>query len=120
MLSSRWNTDDHGAVTGADAGYATVAAAGFAGVLVMLCGVIAWHAGAVVATAQAQQAADLAAVTGAYRIAMGEGTATACAASSWVTELNGAILRTCEVLGEDVTVDAVVRGRSAQARAGPM
>lgn len=108
----RWRTDD--------GGYATVAAAGFAAVLVMLCVVVVWQVGAVVAAAEAQRGADLAAVAGAYRIAVGEGPEAACASADLVAQLNDASMDWCEITGEDVTVEITVRGRSAQARAGPV
>ena len=117
MLSSLWKTkgrcDD-------DAGYATVATAGFAAALVLLCGVIAWHAGSVVATAQAQRAADLAAVAGAYRFTVGEGAATACVTALQVAEHNDARIKNCDIAGEDVIVEAEDRGHTAWARAGPL
>ncbi len=116
MPSSQWRTDD----PRGDSGYATVAAAGFAAVLVMLCGVLAWQMGSVVAAAQAQRAADLAAVAGAYRLAVGADAETACATATWVAELNSATLPSCGITGEDVIVRALVRGHTAQARAGPL
>lgn len=116
MRSSRWNfwrsTEEDG--------YATVAAAGFAACLVLLCGMLAWHSGAVIAAAQAQTAADLAAVAAAYRLALGEGGEHACATAVAVAELNGAEIHSCEILTEDVIVGAVIRGQAAPARAGPL
>ena len=103
-----------------DAGYATVAAAGFSATLVMLCGLLTWHVGAVVSAAQAQRAADLAAVAGAFSLATGQSTVAACAVAGQVSELNDARLLTCDSSGEDLVVAVEVRGRSAEARAGPV
>ena len=108
----------HGRVT--DAGYATVAAAGFSSVLVMLCALLAWHVGAVVASVQAQRAADLAVVAGAFRLATGDTPTAACAVAGQVAHLNDATLLTCDALGEDLVVAVEVRGRTAEARAGPV
>lgn len=108
----------HGKPT--DAGYATVAAAGFSAVLVMICALLTWHAGAMVATVQAQRAADLAAVAGAFRLATGDTPTAACVVAGEVAHLNDATLSTCDVLGEDLLVDVEVRGRRAEARAGPI
>lgn len=118
MPSSPWRTNR--CVVDEDSGHATVAAAGFAAVMVLLCGIIAWHVGALVAGAQAQRAADLAAVAAAYRFTLGEGSDTACVTARYVAELNDATIRACTISGEDVIVEATVRGSTAQTRAGPM
>lgn len=112
MRSSRGKTTD--------AGYATVAAAGFSAVLVVLGALLAWHVGTVVASVQAQRAADLAAVAGAFHLATGDTPTAACAVAGHVAHLNGATLLTCDDLGEDLVVAVEVRGKGAEARAGPV
>ena len=89
-------------------GYATIAAAGIIVAIVSLLLIVA---------AEAQVAADLAAVAGAWALATGE---DACAAARDTAALNDAALETCTESGRDVIVTATVRGRSTQAKAGPV
>ena len=67
---------------------------------------------------QVSKAASLsAAVAGAWALATGE---DACAAARDTAALNDATLGTCTESGRDVIVTATVRGRSTQAKAGPV
>ena len=71
----------------------------------------------VAARHEAQVAADLAAVAGAWALATG---VDACAAARDTAALNDAAVETCTESGRDVIVTATVRGRSTQAKAGPV
>lgn len=103
-----------------DSGYATVAAAGFSAALVSVLALVALQMGSSIARAQAQVAADLAAVAGASALAMGEPPDRACAIARETAELNSASLELCTAKDEDLTVEALVRGRLASAAAGPL
>lgn len=112
MRCSRWSTDD--------AGYATVAAAGTTAAVISLVSLIAWQAGTLVAREEAQVAADLSAVAGAHALAAGETDLVACALAAETARLNGAELHRCTAVSGDLVAGTVVRGQSAQARAGPV
>lgn len=98
-------------------GYATVVAAGIIAAVASLLLAVAAVASLVVAQHEAQVAADLAAVAGAWEVAMGR---DACTKATEIATLNGAELGSCDVDGRDVEVTARLRGRSAIARAGPV
>lgn len=100
-----------------DGGYATVAAAGIIVAVVALLLVVVAIAGRVSARHHAQVAADLSAVAGAYAHFRGE---DACARAAEVAGANDAALAHCRVDGRDVVATALVRGRDASARAGPV
>lgn len=100
-----------------DRGSATIVNAGILVALVSLFAVIATAGALVVARHQAQTAADLAAVAGAYALFRG---LEPCAAAAEVAALNGASLGACRAEGRDVVAAASVRGREAWARAGPL
>ena len=112
MPSTPWKTDD--------AGYATVAGAGFAAALAGLFILLAWQASQLLAREQAQVAADLSAVAGTYAFASGEQKATACTRAQEIAELNKAQLESCTFEGQDLIVETRVRGEEAQAKAGPL
>ena len=98
-----------------DAGYATVATAGFILAIVSLLLVVVLAAQHVIARHRAQVAAGLSAVAGAYALAVGE---DACGAAHRTAKLNRAGTLECTPEGTDVVVTAVVDGREASARAG--
>ena len=98
-------------------GYATVVAAGIIAAVASLLLAVAAVASLVVARHEAQVAADLAAVSGAWEVAKGR---DACTKAEEVAALNGAELDSCDIEGRDVEVTARLRGRSAIARAGPV
>ncbi|WP_408929359.1 Rv3654c family TadE-like protein [Corynebacterium marquesiae] len=98
-------------------GYATIAAAGIIVAIVSLLLIVAAVGSRVAARHEAQVAADLAAVAGGWALATGE---DACAAARDTAALNDAALETCTESGRDVIVTATVRGRSTQAKAGPV
>lgn len=98
-------------------GYATIVAAGIIVAIVSLLLIVAAVGSRVAARHEAQVAADLAAVAGAWALATGE---DACTAARDTAELNDATLETCTESGRDVIVTAAVRGRSTQAKAGPV
>lgn len=112
MQCIQWKTNDDG--------YITVAGAGVSAALISLFIAIAWQAGSVVAREQAQIAADLSAVAGAYSFARGDPPDTACAVAEQVAELNNSTLLTCTFHGEDLIVSVNVRGKEAHAKAGPL
>ncbi|MFP7365073.1 hypothetical protein SFC07_04720 [Corynebacterium callunae] len=112
MLSTLWRTND--------AGYATVAGAGFAAALGGLLILVAGQAGGLLAREQAQVAADLAAVAGAYAYARGEPAATACSRAQEIAELNKAHLKRCSVEGVDLIVATTIKDKEAWAKAGPL
>ena len=98
-------------------GYATIVTAGIIVAIVSLLLIVAAVGSRVAARHEAQVAADLAAVAGAWALATGE---DACTAAGDTAALNGATLETCTESGRDVIVTAAVRGRSTQAKAGPV
>ncbi|MDO5031876.1 Rv3654c family TadE-like protein [Corynebacterium sp.] len=100
-----------------DAGYATVVTAGIIAALTGLLIAVAAVGARVVARHEAQVAADLSAVAGAWSITRGN---DACAAAEHTAGLNGAELVGCQVSDQDVIATATVRGREAIARAGPV
>ncbi|ANE03032.1 hypothetical protein ccrud_01575 [Corynebacterium crudilactis] len=98
----------------------TVASAGIAAILISLFAALAWQAGNLVDKEQAQVAADLSAVAGAYAFARGDLPAVACTTAQHIAEANNAELHTCTTAGEDLTVVVAVRGQHARAKAGPL
>ena len=87
------------------------------GLLFALAGLeVAVHAMAVVAAAQARTAADLGALAGAARAALG--TEQACERAGGIVAANDAVMTSCRLDGLDITVTATVRGQWATARAG--
>lgn len=98
-------------------GYATVVTAGIIAAVASLLLAVAAVASFVVARHEAQVAADLAAVAGAWEVAKGR---DACTKAEEIAVLNGAELGSCVIDGRDVEVTAQLRGRSAIARAGPV
>ena len=104
-------------VLAADDGYATVVTAGIITAVTSLLLAVAAVGSAVAARHTAQVAAALAAVAGAWEVAKGR---DACSKAEEVAALNGARLNSCDVDSRDVEVTAMVRSRSAIARAGPV
>lgn len=100
-----------------EAGYATVTAAGIIAALASALLVVAGIATHVAARHEAQVAADLAAVAGAFELAIG---GDACSAARRTVEHNAARLDKCTIARGDVLVSVSVRWRSAQAKAGPV
>ncbi|SEC20713.1 helicase/secretion neighborhood TadE-like protein [Nocardioides exalbidus] len=93
-----------------------------AGVLMFVMLGLAAAGGLVAAQRRAQAAADLAALAGAGS------TDDACASAARVASANHALLESCTVAGDDVTVEVSVAGPdvpwrvvrvTAEARAGP-
>lgn len=104
-------------------GSATVYVAGALVALTVLVGFALAAATQVLAAAQAQNAADMAATAGAYRLVLtGDGPA-ACAQAGFIAERNRARVVSCTVAGGDLVVVAAkaapLRSASATARAGP-
>ena len=115
MRCSQWKTSSAN-----DEGYMTIASAGVASILISLLVVLAWQAGNLVAKEQAQVAADVSAVAGAYAFARGELPDAACATAKHTAEANNAQLENCATEGEDLTLTVTVRGQEAHAKAGPL
>ncbi len=106
-------------------GAASVLAAVLIGLLMLIGCALGVASGLVVDHRRAQSAADLAALAAAGALRDG---ADPCSAGAEVAEANGAELASCDVRGEDVTVEVVVRGPrwlgwagdlDSRARAGP-
>ena len=106
-----------GRILAGEEGYATVVTAGIIAAVASLWLAVAAVASFVVARHEAQVAADLAAVAGAWEVAKGR---DACTKAEEIAVLNGAELGSCVIDGRDVEVTAQLRGRSAIARAGPV
>lgn len=106
-----------GRILAGEEGYATVATAGIIAAVASLLLAVAAVTSLVVARHEAQVAADLAAVAGAWEVAKGR---DACTKATEIAALNGAELGACVIDGRDVEVTARLRGRSAIARAGPV
>ena len=104
-------------VLATDGGYATVVTAGIITAVTSLLLAVAAVGSAVVARHTAQVAADLAAVAGAWEVDKGR---DACSKAEDIAAVNSARLDSCVVDGRDVEVTAMVRSRSAIARAGPI
>ncbi|AZA12275.1 Rv3654c family TadE-like protein [Corynebacterium gerontici] len=96
-------------------GNATILAAGIAAALALVLGVLLLAASAVIHTHQAQVAADMAAVAGAYAEAEGR---FGCPVATQVLEANQAQMLTCDSEGGDVQIQANIGGQVAAARAG--
>ncbi|GIH11564.1 hypothetical protein Rhe02_96310 [Rhizocola hellebori] len=89
------------------------------GLLLALAGLgVAVRAMEVVAAAQARAAADLGALAGAARAALG--AEQACERAEVIVAANNATMTSCHLDGLEITVAATVRGQSAAARAGPV
>jgi len=95
----------------------TIVTAGVAAALFSLGVVLLGAAGQVSAHHEAQVAADLAAVAGAFAVYHGE---DGCAVAAVVAEDNGASLSGCRGTGADLTVTARIRGREVTSTAGPV
>lgn len=107
-----------GAVGGwPDEGYATIATAGIIAAIASILLVVVGVSAQVITRHQAQVAADMAAVAGAYSLALGD---DACAQAKKVAGLNGAGLEGCRIVRRDVIATVTVRGRAATAKAGPV
>lgn len=106
-----------GRILAGEEGYATVVTAGIIAAVASLLLAVAAVASFVVARHEAQVAADLAAVAGAWEVAKGR---DACTKAEEIAVLNGAELGSCVIDGRDVEVTAQLRGRSVIARAGPV
>lgn len=102
----------------ADRGAASIYAA-VVGLVLVLAGLsIAVAAARLVTAAQAQAAADLAALAGARHVASGE--TAACAHAATLATRNSAELLACRLDGPDLTLTVRVRDTEATARAGPI
>lgn len=100
-----------------ETGSASVVAAGIIAAMMSLVLAVVSATALVAARHEAQVAADLSAVAGAFAHYRGE---DGCRAAGETARHNGAELAACGVADGDVTVTARVRTRSAQARAGPL
>lgn len=109
----------------ADRGSATLLAAVFVCLLLLVGAALGVVASVFLKHRQAQAAADLAALAGAGALA---GTSDPCEAAASTAAANGGLLIHCRVVGRDVTVQVEVAGPrwlgftgdlSAEARAGP-
>ncbi|KFI65316.1 Rv3654c family TadE-like protein [Bifidobacterium cuniculi] len=85
-----------------DEGSATMAGAGLVAAAALLLSALAMGGALVVRQAQAQSAADLAALAGAQ--ALWESSSAPCAVAVTVGEANGTNVDSCEVDGDDVQV----------------
>lgn len=89
------------------------------GLMLALTGLgIAVRAVEVVAAAQARAAADLGALAGGGNAALG--AEQACERAGGIIAANAARMTSCHLEGLEIVVAAMVRGRSATARAGPV
>jgi secretion/DNA translocation related TadE-like protein len=110
-----------------DRGSVTVWAAALAGLIWLSSSAALLYGAAVVGRHRAETAADLAALAAAVHVP--DGDSAACALAASVAARNGAELRSCRVLSEDVEVQVSrrvglgglgTRGALARARAGPV
>lgn len=109
-------------------GSGTVLALGVIAVALVLCLGASALMRSQSASGRAQAAADLAAISGATALTSVYHPDDPCQVATRVARANGAELTGCQVDGEDVTVDVVVRIRilgvprtaGARARAGPV
>ncbi|MBZ8177561.1 TadE-like protein [Corynebacterium poyangense] len=100
-----------------DEGYATITAVGIITALISV-GLVLMAAGAwVISAHQSQSAAEMAAISAAYAHYQGK---SACSEAAEISLQNKATLQSCRVEESDVIVETSVRGRRAQARAGPI
>lgn len=106
-------------------GAITVIAVSTLGMLLLLTAAFAVAEAMVAAHRRAQAAADLAALAGAQAL---QDAADVCGAATTIARANDAVLRSCQIDGQDVLVTTRVAGPrwlgahgdlSAQARAGP-
>lgn len=102
---------------GNDNGYATVTSVGIIAAVTSLLLVVAAVGAQVIARHEAQVAADMAAIAGAWAHATGE---DACAVAGEIAAANDAQLDNCREEDRDVIVTASVRGKEASAKAGPI
>ena len=100
-----------------ESGYATIASSGIIIAVVVLLAAVAVIISRVVAFHQAQVAADMAAISGAYSLARGE---DGCVEAARIALANAADLDQCTAQGADIQVAITVRGQTAQAKAGPI
>ena len=100
-----------------DSGYATVASSGIIIAVVALLAVVAVVIARVISFHEAQVAADMAAISGAFAQVSGE---DGCAEAARIALSNDGILAACTVKGNDVQVAITVREQTAHAKAGPI
>ena len=100
-----------------DSGYATIASSGIIIAVVVLLAAVAVIIARVIAFHEAQVAADMAAISGAYSVAIGT---DGCAEAARIALANAADLDHCIIEGGDVQVAITVQGQTAHAKAGPM
>ncbi|RNE49005.1 Rv3654c family TadE-like protein [Corynebacterium alimapuense] len=100
-----------------EAGYATVATAGFAAALVAVCAAVGGACALVISHHEAKVAADLAAVAGAFALYRG---ADGCTVAEAVAGDNGASISSCEIVGSDLTVAVKIRAVQVSSTAGPV
>ncbi|MFH0412943.1 Rv3654c family TadE-like protein [Corynebacterium sp. L4756] len=98
-------------------GYATVASSGIIIAVLSLFLAVAMIISHVAAHHQAQVAADMAAIAGAFAHVTGE---DGCAQATAIGVANNASVQACSVLGQDIQVTVSVRTQNASAKAGPI
>lgn len=108
-MGKRFRDDDRGAIT-----IVTAAITCFIAVAVMVAVTII---GTTIASHEARNAADLAAIAGAHAVFRGD---NACNEARDVAQANGGVLTRCIIEGADVTVTVEVGKSSADAKAGPV
>ena len=122
MTAARAILADGGAVDLRERGSSTVIAAGLVGVAIILLVALAALGGVFRARAVAQSAADLGALTAATALNRPVGL-DACGSAGDAVERAGAVVVSCELLGDHAVVVAEVATpfgpASARARAGP-
>lgn len=107
--SSRLLHDERGSLT-----ITTAAIIGFLAMVVVLAVGVASHT---VVSHKARNAADMAAVAGAFAHYRGEG---GCQKASDVAMRNGAQLTQCSITEMDVQVEVTINRSTAHAKAGPI
>ena len=98
-----------------DTGYATIASSGIVIAVVVLLAAVAIFITRVIAFHEAQVAADMAAISGAYALVSGE---DGCAEAARIALANGGSLDQCSI--SDIQVAITVRNQTAHAKAGPI
>ncbi|MDY3128321.1 MAG: Rv3654c family TadE-like protein [Corynebacterium sp.] len=101
----------------ADAGYATIAAAGIIVAVVSVLLIVVALTRIIISSHQAQVAADMGAIAGAWELAMGK---DGCAQAQRIVEINGGQLLRCHVIGHDVQVHVGLGRSEVRAQAGPL
>lgn len=100
-----------------DSGYATIASSGIIIAAISLLVIVAAVVSRVIAAHEAQVAADMAAIAGAFAHVGGE---DGCAEAGRIALLNGGTLDACTIRGQDVQVAITMREQTAHAKAGPI